>query len=341
MRGVNLRPGICLRGRMNVYYNRMLRTLTVSLDQTLRERVLTGAVLGPVIVAVVLLDGLAPLLGLPLLALVLAVACCGAEEFAKMLRSWRAQREAAPASATRSADKADPAGKKWQQPRYMGAFLGGLPALFLYFLDRDYKDWVLLVLTLAIVFNVLMAALGLIGDVAKRTWRAIVDFAILAAASAYIGGLLTVLLFLRRLGDGAKPPWGCWPVLLAFALTWAVDISAYFGGRAFGRRKLCPRISPGKTLEGAILGLVAALGVMLIAFALGLHREMTPSAALLTGLVVGVACQVGDVVESAAKRLLGVKDSGALLPGHGGVLDRFDSLILGAPALWICLLIVL
>jgi len=319
----------------------MLKRLLASLDQTLRERIFTGAVLGPAIVGVVLLDGLAPLLGLPLLALVFAVASCGAEEFAKMLRSKRAESEAAAPQAKPVGNpvKAEQAGKKWQQPRYMGAFMGGLPVLFLYFVGRDYQDWVLLVLTMVIVFNVLMAALGLIADVAKRTWRALVDFAIVAVASAYIGGLMTLLLFLRRLGDGAKPPWACWPVLLLFALTWAVDISAYFGGRAFGRRPLWPRVSPRKTVEGAAIGLVAAIGVVLFAFAIGLHREMTPFAAMLTALVVGVAAQAGDFVESAAKRWLGVKDSGAVLPGHGGVLDRFDSLLLGAPALWICLLV--
>lgn len=319
----------------------MLKRLAASLDQTLGERILTGAVLGPAIVCVVLLDGLAPLLGLPLLALILAIASCGAEEFAKMLRSWRMRPQPPASTPARNPSKAAQSSKKWQQPRYMGAFLGGLPALFLYFLDRDYNDWVLLVLTLAIVFNVLMAALGLIADVAKRTWRALVDFAILAGASAYIGGLMTVLLFLRRIGDGARPPWACWPVLLLFGLTWAVDISAYFGGRAFGRKELWPRLSPGKTVEGAIVGLVAVIGVMLLAFAMGLHREMSPLAVMLTALIVGVAAQAGDLVESSAKRWLGVKDSGVLLPGHGGVLDRFDSLLLSAPALWICLLIVL
>jgi phosphatidate cytidylyltransferase len=323
----------------------MLRRLAASLDQTLRERILTGAVLGPVVIGIVLLDGLTPLLGLPLMALAFAVASCGAEEFAKMLRFKRAAALAAAVSnggrARRSREPQEGSARLWQQPRYMGAFLGGLPPLFLYFVGRNYDNWVLLVVTLLIVFNILMAALGLIADVTKRTWRALVDFAIVAVASAYIGGCMAAVLFLRQMGSAARQPWACWPVLLLFAISWAVDTSAYFGGRAFGSRKLWPRVSPGKTLEGAVIGLAASLGVMVIAFAIGLNRQATPTAAMLTGLVVGLSAQTGDLLESASKRLLGAKDSGVLLPGHGGVLDRFDSVMLAAPVLWLCLLFVL
>jgi phosphatidate cytidylyltransferase len=109
----------------------------------------------------------------------------------------------------------------------------------------------------------------------------------------------------------------------AFLVTWSTDIGAYFAGRSFGRRKLAPSISPGKTVEGLYGGVLAAA---LIGAAWVLWTDL-PRPLLLLAPVFAVAAQAGDLFESAMKRRAGVKDSGAWLPGHGGILDRLDGLV--------------
>ena len=130
---------------------------------------------------------------------------------------------------------------------------------------------------------------------------------------------------LGTLSTGAAYLW------LAFVGTWASDTFAYFVGSCVGKRKLCPSISPGKTFEGAAGGLagsiigVAALGAL---FGLPLYHT------LFLGILVGIVAPFGDLVESALKRFTGVKDSGNILPGHGGVLDRFDAVMFSAPVVY-------
>ena len=126
---------------------------------------------------------------------------------------------------------------------------------------------------------------------------------------------------------------GPWTLLLLLLVVWSADIGAYFAGRALGRRKLAPQVSPGKSWEGAVGGLLAAVAVGLgTLHALGAqgvsvpHLGALPMAGAMLALVV-VASIFGDLVESMLKRACGVKDSGGLLPGHGGVLDRIDSLL--------------
>jgi phosphatidate cytidylyltransferase len=136
------------------------------------------------------------------------------------------------------------------------------------------------------------------------------------------------------------PPGG---VLLIFPLvvTWASDIGAYFVGRAFGKRKLIPSVSPGKTVAGAVGGL---LGSMVVAWAFArwvlvpvANLGFTPWGALLFGALVSVAAQIGDLFESLLKREARVKDSSHIIPGHGGILDRFDSLIFVLPLAYLLL----
>lgn len=123
---------------------------------------------------------------------------------------------------------------------------------------------------------------------------------------------------------------------LPLLLTWATDIGAFFVGRTVGGRKLMPAVSPGKTVSGAIGGLTASVLVtwLYVAFALkpGAQLTLTPIGIVVFGLSVSVAAQVGDLVESLLKREAGVKDSSNLLPGHGGVLDRLDSLFFVLPS---------
>lgn len=123
---------------------------------------------------------------------------------------------------------------------------------------------------------------------------------------------------------------GPWILLMFMALVWIADIAAYFAGRAFGRHKLAPRVSPGKTWEGVIGAFVATTAYALLLRALA-PVDLAPAVAAGVAAVVLVwvltgASVVGDLLESAMKRQAGLKDSGTLLPGHGGVLDRIDAL---------------
>lgn len=155
----------------------------------------------------------------------------------------------------------------------------------------------------------------------------------LANAMVTLGGLVYVavlgaapLLLAPRLGAEAG-----WMMIALFACIWLTDTAAYFGGSRWGRRRLAPAISPGKTVAGFFFGLAGGL----IPLALG---PQLPSWSLpeLAGLFLAVSAggQVGDLVESGIKRDLGVKDAPALIPGHGGMLDRFDSYFFAFPIAW-------
>ncbi|HSW95612.1 MAG TPA: phosphatidate cytidylyltransferase [Patescibacteria group bacterium] len=143
---------------------------------------------------------------------------------------------------------------------------------------------------------------------------------------------ITALVYLRALGDhGAAHPiaagFAAW-LLLAIGATWAADVGAYAVGSVWGRRKIAPRISPGKTWEGTFGGFgAAALAVLGIAALFGLGRPEAAAAAV----TIGPVAFAGDLIESWLKRRAGVKDSGTLFPGHGGMLDRIDSVIAVAP----------
>ncbi len=130
--------------------------------------------------------------------------------------------------------------------------------------------------------------------------------------------------------------WGGLTVLSVFVAIWVCDSAAYFVGRAWGRHKLFPRVSPNKSWEGAVAGFAAAVLLFVAAQALVLPY-LTLTSALVCGLIVGVFGQLGDLVESLLKRDAGVKDSSSLIPGHGGVLDRFDSLLFVAPLIFVYL----
>lgn len=127
-------------------------------------------------------------------------------------------------------------------------------------------------------------------------------------------------------------------VFLLIFSTWASDTFAFFVGKALGRVKLCPSISPGKTREGAIGGFI---GTIVVALIFSLIFKFSLLHALAIGVLIGILAPLGDLVESVLKRVCGVKDSGNIIPGHGGVLDRFDSLLFAAPALYVYLAMVI
>jgi phosphatidate cytidylyltransferase len=155
------------------------------------------------------------------------------------------------------------------------------------------------------------------------------DWAWTIVGALYVGWMLSYWLSLRGLENGSN-----W-VYLAMLTTFANDTGAYFVGRARGKHKLAPTISPSKTWEGAIGGLTSAIlasiviatVLKLISLKLGTPFAFQYWQIILLGFLVSLFAQLGDLVESLLKRNTGVKESGNLLPGHGGILDRFDSLI--------------
>ena len=147
------------------------------------------------------------------------------------------------------------------------------------------------------------------------------DWALTVALPFYLGWPMAFFLLLRGPIPGFQAP-GFWWALTTLFSTWAFDSAAFFGGRRFGRHQLAPLISPKKTWEGAVSGLVFAL-IAVELFTIPLHIAWYHVIAL--GILVSAAATIGDLAESLLKRDIGVKDSGTLIRGHGGVLDRVDS----------------
>ncbi len=180
----------------------------------------------------------------------------------------------------------------------------------------------------------LAAAVAIVPPVAVLITRtpveqAIPASAILAWATLYFGAPVASLVLLQQ-----RDPW---IFFLLLAIVWLGDSAAYYVGSAWGKHKLAPVVSPKKSWEGAIAGLATSLAATAV---WSLWRQGAVDPALLAvGLVTAIASQLGDLVESLVKRAANVKDSGAILPGHGGMFDRFDAMFLAAPvmllALWI------
>ena len=138
--------------------------------------------------------------------------------------------------------------------------------------------------------------------------------------------LLSHLYLLRQLPSGLE-----WTFLTIF-LVWSTDIGAYIIGRQYGRHLLAPQVSPKKTVEGSLGGLLLSIIVALVFWRI--VGEATWIIYIVLAVIIGISAQIGDLFESALKRSAGVKDSGKLIPGHGGILDRFDSLIFALPLVY-------
>jgi phosphatidate cytidylyltransferase len=160
---------------------------------------------------------------------------------------------------------------------------------------------------------------------------------VFSAVSISAAGLMVVVLpfsaVVRLHGVDIPGPQPLGPQLLLFTLVlvWVGDSAAFFAGRGLGRWKMSPQISPNKTWEGACANL---LGALLVGAVFGYWTKIPPAHILAMSALGSVAGQVGDLFKSAFKRSAGVKDSGTILPGHGGILDRIDALIFAAPAIW-------
>jgi phosphatidate cytidylyltransferase len=199
-----------------------------------------------------------------------------------------------------------------------------------------------------VLFSFIVGFLLLISALA--VWRRSADgrplltVAVTAIGTLVPAGTMAFVVFLRHLP--VEPPGSAsavWPTLAGVALvayplavTWMTDTGAFFGGRRWGRRKLAPVVSPGKTIEGAVAGLaggtLAGWLVAYLAFGLWLGLPVTALEGAVGGLLISLVSQLGDLAESAWKREAGVKDSGTIFPGHGGVLDRMDALMFTMPA---------
>lgn len=271
--------------------------------QDLRKRLVTAIVLGPLFLAAVAVGGVV------FLVAVLAVVALGAWEFFRL------------------------ASRKPLRPRTAAGI--GLALLFpiLFFLSPASPLAVPALLVLAVLGVALAQLLDRNGD------EALTSVSITVFGAAYVGLLFGHFVLIREIGrvvPGMPYWWGAVLVGLTVVLAWLNDSAAYVIGRRWGRHKLIPRVSPGKTIEGAAGALVVTMAVAAaVVLAAGSRMPLlAPADALAIGALVSVAGPVGDLVESAFKRDAGVKDASDLIPGHGGVLDRFDSLMAVAPAVW-------
>ncbi|HYM10568.1 MAG TPA: phosphatidate cytidylyltransferase [Bryobacterales bacterium] len=152
------------------------------------------------------------------------------------------------------------------------------------------------------------------------------------AAATLLGIVYTAIPF-RLAADlhAASPHW----LLYVLLINWIGDTAAYYAGRALGRHKLAPRISPAKTWEGAAASLLVSVPLATLYLTHYLPHSPSGTFVLALSVAANVAAQIGDLAESTLKRGAGVKDSGGLLPGHGGALDRLDGLLFSAPVVWL------
>ncbi|RRR66588.1 MAG: phosphatidate cytidylyltransferase [Candidatus Viridilinea halotolerans] len=173
------------------------------------------------------------------------------------------------------------------------------------------------------------------------------SWALTVTSALYLGWLLSSFILLRQLAIPLQAGWleflaipaGARWVFLVLAITWLQDTAAFFAGRAFGRHTMAPTLSPKKTWEGFAGGWLASILTALVAVPL-LGLPIGYLAAGLIGAIAGIAGPLGDLGESLIKRQIGVKDSGQLIPGHGGLLDRMDSLLFVGPVVYYGVLLV-
>jgi phosphatidate cytidylyltransferase len=180
----------------------------------------------------------------------------------------------------------------------------------------------------------LIALLALLLRVRAPTDRPLAAAAVTLFGVLYSGALPVFILDIRSMGGGARSWAGAWLVFFPLVVTWICDTAAMFGGRFVGGPKLAPIVSPGKTRSGAAAGVLGGLATAPLFNALALAPTgvgLRLGEALLFAGVLSVVGQTGDLTESLFKREAGVKDSSALIPGHGGVLDRLDSLYFVIP----------
>lgn len=225
-----------------------------------------------------------------------------------------------------------------RMPGYLGALLAPVTALLV--LGGDGMQPLGPVGALGIGVIWLLGTMGYAVARSSPSERPILALAVTIFGPCYAAGLLAFVVPLRHGMDGASALTGTALVFLPLVTTWLCDTLAMTGGSVFGGPRFAPVISPNKTWSGAVSGFVGA-GIVAVAYGELVLDEVGISLAiwqlLVIGAVVGVLGQLGDLAESLLKRSVGVKDSGAFFPGHGGVLDRLDSLYWVIPMTALCL----
>jgi phosphatidate cytidylyltransferase len=172
----------------------------------------------------------------------------------------------------------------------------------------------------------------------RNKGSAIINVGVTLLGVFYIGIFSAALLGIRELYPRIDVLYrrGGYIVIAVLASIWVCDSAAYYGGTALGKHKLFVRVSPNKSWEGAIFGFIFAIITMILAKIIILNF-LSWNAVIVIGFIIGVFGQIGDLVESLIKRDAGVKDSSSIIPGHGGILDRFDSLLYTAPLIFLYL----
>ena len=172
----------------------------------------------------------------------------------------------------------------------------------------------------------------------RDTNGAMVDVALTFTGVVYVAWLASYIVLVRAWNAGGVD--GRDLIFFLFLVTWATDIGAYYIGSRLGRHKLYPKISPKKSVEGAVGGFVFSVG-MAVTCKYWFYHNLPLHDAVTLGVILGIVGQMGDLAESMIKRSARVKDSGGIFPGHGGILDRVDSMLLNAPALYYYTLVAL
>lgn len=201
---------------------------------------------------------------------------------------------------------------------FVGAVLGFLLALNFYFDGRYFSEW--MAGALFIMFTT-----ALVTNKNIRTTLSQISYSFLGVL--YVAGLLGYLQLLRNQENGGQL------IFLLFLIVWLGDTVAYYIGKTLGKTPLAPTISPNKTVEGAVGGLLGSLLGGGIAYGL-LPNSFSLVHCLIVALICGMIGQLGDLSESLLKRNADTKDSGSIIPGHGGLLDRLDSLMFAGPVLY-------
>ena len=208
--------------------------------------------------------------------------------------------------------------------RYFG-FLMTIFISLMYYLEMGLSDNVFF------GFLCIFVILGILDELFQNKTNALINIATTFTGILYVPVLLGTVIALREFDSG----YGSNIVLALLISIWACDSAAFFCGTWWGKSKIFPRVSPKKTWVGSIAGFLASVLVFGIFYTIGLlgvHLELI--AALILGCISGLFGQVGDFAESLMKRDAGMKDSGSILKAHGGILDRFDSLIFAAPMIY-------
>jgi phosphatidate cytidylyltransferase len=211
------------------------------------------------------------------------------------------------------------------RPLVLGGYLGFVTTLL--GLQLGGLEWMLGGLLVTFVFAFVVYGLGGVRQSATSS------FGVTLLGVVWVGAGLGCLLLIRDISD-----FGFWAVMAVLFTVFAADTGAFFVGRTFGRHRLAPAISPAKSWEGFAGGVVAAVGMAFVILYKDREDFLSIPQSLLLGLVIAFAAVLGDLFESAIKRDLEVKDSGRVLGGHGGVLDRLDSLLWAGPAAYFTIL---